>query len=87
MTKIDADISKVSQNRGTVGSYQNRMEYTVANLQIMAQNSQASESQIRDADFAVEMAQFTKHQVLQQAGVAILSQANQITQSVLSLLR
>jgi flagellin len=87
MTSIDADIAKVSQNRGTVGSYQNRMEYTVANLQIMAQNSQASESQIRDADFAVEMAQFTKHQVLQQAGVAILSQANQITQSVLSLLK
>ena len=86
MANIDADISSVSQFRGTIGSYQNRLGYTVANLQTMAQNTQASESQITDEDFATGMADFTKHQVLQQAGVAILSQANSLTQSVLKLL-
>ena len=85
MGKIDANINSVSGFRGTVGSLQNRLGYTVANLQTMAQNTQASESQITDEDFATGMADFTKHQVLQQAGVAILSQANSLTQSVLKL--
>ena len=86
MAAIDTDIASISEFRGTIGSYQKRLGYTVANLQTMAQNTQASESQITDEDFATGMADFTKHQVLQQAGVAILSQANSLTQSVLKLL-
>lgn len=84
-TKIDQDIATIAQDRGTIGALQNRLQYTVSNLQTMAQNTTASASQITDEDFATGMADFTKHQVLQQAGVAILAQANSLTQSVLKL--
>ena len=70
-----------------LGAYANRLEYTIQGLQIGAENLQAAESRIRDADMASEMVSFTKNQVLQQAGNAMLAQANQSTQNVLSLLR
>ena len=67
--------------------YQNRLEKTVVGLDIGAENLQASESRIRDTDMAEEMVDFTKNQVLSQAGTAMLAQANQSSQNVLSLLR
>ncbi|MDG2114860.1 MAG: flagellin, partial [Actinomycetota bacterium] len=63
-----------------------RMEHTIANLQVAQENLSASESRIRDTDMAQEMVQFTRHQIMTQAGTAMLAQANQIPQSVLSLL-
>lgn len=86
-TKIDAAISKVSTIRGTLGAQQNRFEHTISNLQVTTENLQASESRIRDTDMAFELVSFTRHQILQQAGTAMLAQANQVPQSVLSLLR
>ena len=68
-------------------AYQNRLEETVKGLDIGAENLQASESRIRDTDMAEEMVEFTKDQVLSQAGTAMLAQANQASQNVLSLLR
>jgi len=85
MGHIDTDIASVAGFRGTIGSLENRLNYTVGNLQIMAQNTAAAASQITDADYATEMSNFTKNQVLQQAGVAILAQANSLPQSVLKL--
>lgn len=86
-TKIDAAIAKVSTIRGTLGAQQNRFEHTISNLQVTTENLQASESRIRDTDMAFELVSFTRHQILQQAGTAMLAQANQVPQSVLSLLR
>ena len=83
---IDAAIAGVSTARGTLGATQNRLESTVRNLQVTSENLQASESRIRDTDMAQEMVQFTKSQILQQAGTAMLGQANQIPQGVLQLL-
>jgi flagellin len=77
----------VSTNRGTIGAMQNRFDSLVENLQITTENLAASESRIRDTDMAAEMVEFTKNQVLSQAGTAMLAQANQIPQSILSLLR
>jgi len=83
---IDAAINEVTTTRGTLGSFQkNTLESNLRNLRIAAQNLSASESQIRDTDMASEMSQFTKDQILLQAGVAMLSQANQVPQVVLSL--
>ena len=84
---IDAAINNVSAARATFGAVQNRLEHTVSNLASYQENLTASESRIRDADMASEMVQFTKLQILQQAGTSMLSQANQAPQSVLSLLR
>jgi flagellin len=80
-------LKDVSAIRGTLGASQNRLENTIANLGVAAENLSASESRIRDVDMAKEMVNFTKTQILQQAGTSILSQANQSSQSVLSLLR
>jgi len=77
----------VSSTRATLGSLQNRFESMINNLSVTAENLTASESRIRDLDMASEMVGFTKNQVLQQAGTAMLAQANQIPQSILSLLR
>jgi len=77
----------VSSTRATLGSLQNRFESMINNLSVTAENLTASESRIRDLDMASEMVSFTKNQVLQQAGTAMLAQANQIPQSILSLLR
>jgi flagellin len=83
---IDASINEVTTTRGTLGSFQkNTLESNLRNLRIASQNLAASESQIRDTDMAMEMSNFTKDQVLMQAGVAMLAQANQVPQVVLSL--
>jgi len=73
--------------RGELGSVQNRLEHTVNFLGVYQENLQAAESRIRDVDMAAEMTNFTKLQILQQANVAMLAQANQLQQSVLSLLQ
>ncbi|MFQ6007517.1 MAG: flagellin, partial [Candidatus Zixiibacteriota bacterium] len=83
---IDAAINEVTTTRGTLGSFQkNTLESNLRNLQIAAQNLTASESRIRDTDMAKEISEFTKNQILVQAGTAMLAQANQIPQIVLSL--
>jgi len=84
---IDDAISDVSNARGDIGAYMNRLAYASANIAISIENLQQSESVIRDADMAEEMATFTKSQILQQAGVAMLAQANTLPQSALQLLR
>lgn len=83
---IDAAINEVSTARGTLGSFQkNTLESNLRNLRVAAQNLTAAESQIRDTDMAKEMSEFTKHQILLQAGTAMLAQANQVPQVILSL--
>ena len=87
ISEIDAAIDAVSQQRAQFGAVQNRLEHTLSNLSIYDENLQSSESRIRDVDMASEMVQFTKLQILQQAGTAMLAQANQTPQTVLQLLR
>jgi flagellin len=83
---IDASFDAVSTTRGALGAAQNRFESTIRNLPVTTENRAASESRIRDTDRAEEMGEFTKSQILQQAGTAMLGQANAIPQSVLRLL-
>jgi flagellin len=87
LASLDTAIQNVADARGTFGSVQNRIEHTLNNLASYQENLQASESRIRDVDMASEMVEFTKLNILQQAGTSMLAQANQIPQSVLSLLR
>ena len=87
LANLDTDISQVSTQRATFGSVQNRFEAVIANLQNYVENLQAARSRILDADFAAETANLTRSQILQQAGTAILSQANSLPQTALSLLR
>jgi flagellin len=87
ITSVDTALAYISTTRGNFGAVQNRLEHTVASLGVSSENLAASESRIRDLDVASEMVNFTKTQILQQAGTAILAQANQAPQSVLSLLR
>jgi flagellin len=87
ISRIDSALTSVSGLRSTFGAVQNRFESTIANLQTVSENLNASRSRIRDADFASETASLTRAQILQQAGVAILSQANAVPQQVLGLLR
>jgi flagellin len=84
---VDAAIADVSTFRGTLGAAQNRLEHQITNLQVTQENLTASESRIRDVDMAAEMAEFTRNQILSQAGTAMLAQANQAPQQVLSLLQ
>ncbi len=84
---IDLSIASVSASRGLLGAAQNRLEHTIAAVGVGAENLTASESRIRDLDVAAEMVKFTKTQILQQAGTAILAQANQAPQNILTLLR
>jgi flagellin len=84
---IDDAIGLVNTQRATLGAYQNRLEHTIANLGTTIENLTSAESRIRDVDMALEMASFTKGQILQQAGTAMLAQANQRPQSVMQLLR
>lgn len=84
---IDTAIKMVSTSRAELGALQNRFEHTIKNLNVAVENLSASESRIRDTDMASEMVQFTRGQILSQAGTAMLAQANQIPQGVLSLLR
>jgi flagellin len=87
ISAIDAAIENVSSLRGSFGAVQNRLEHTLNNLSTYQENLMASESRIRDVDMASEMVEFSKNQILQQAGTSMLAQANQAPQSVLSLLR
>ena len=84
---IDQDLSNINTRRATWGALQNRLESTVSNLNNVNENISASRSRIQDADFARESASLARTQVLQQAGMSMLSQANQNSQNVLSLLR
>jgi flagellin len=87
MQRIDAALKSVSDLRSTLGAIQSRFESTINNLQTTTENLSASRSRIMDADFAAETANMTRAQILQQAGTAILAQANAVPQNVLSLLR
>ncbi len=87
LTIIDAAIKQVSGARAALGGAQNRMDYTINSLNIAVENLAASESRIRDADMALEMVEFTRNQILNQAGTAMLAQANQLPSGVLQLLR
>ncbi len=84
---LDQAIKIINKQRADLGAYQNRLEFTMRGLQVGAENLQAAESRIRDTDMAKEMVDFTKNQILTQSGTAMLAQANQTTQSVLSLLQ
>jgi len=84
---IDEALKKVNKQRADLGAYQNRLYHSVAGLDISAENLQAAESRIRDTDMAKQMVEYTKNQILAQAGTAMLSQANANSQQVLTLLR
>jgi flagellin len=86
ITGVNDAIQEVSSARGTLGAVQNRFESTINSLQVAVENLSASESRIRDTDMASEMTNFTRNQILLQAGTAMLGQANQVPQSVLKLL-
>ena len=86
MSKIQAAIDKVSTQRSKLGALQNRLEHTINNLDTTAENTQSAESRIRDTDMAAEMVQYSKNNILSQAGQSMLAQANQSNQGVLSLL-
>ena len=87
MTDIDTALTAINGARATMGASQSRFESVISNLQIASENQSAARSRIMDADFAAETASLTRAQVLQQAGTAMLSQANSIPNNVLSLLR
>jgi flagellin len=86
MSAIQKAIDTVSTERSALGAIQNRLEHTIANLDTTAENTQAAESLIRDVDMAAEMVDFSKNNILAQAGQSMLAQANQSNQGVLSLL-
>ena len=87
MTTIQDAINTVSTQRSDLGAIQNRLEHTIANLDNIEENTQAAESRLRDTDMAAEMVEYSKNQILAQAGQSMLAQANQSTQGVLSLLQ
>ncbi len=87
MTAIDSALDEVNTERAKFGAVQNRFESVVSNLQVSVENLSAAKSRIMDADFAAETANLTRGQILQQAGTAMLAQANSIPNGVLSLLR
>jgi flagellin len=87
MANIDAALSTVNVERATYGAYQNRFEAIISTLQVAVTNNSASRSRIMDADFAAETANMSRAQILQQAGTAMMAQANQAPQQVMSLLR
>ena len=87
MTVFQHAISKVSTMRSELGALQNRLEHTVANLDNVAENTQTADSRTRDTDMAEEMVEYSKNNILAQAGQSMLAQANQSTQGVLSLLQ
>ena len=85
--RVDSALTKIGTIRANLGAIQNRFESTIANLQTTSENLSASRSRIQDADFAAETAALTRNQILQQAGTAMLAQANSLPQQVLSLLK
>ncbi|MBO5123869.1 MAG: flagellin [Spirochaetaceae bacterium] len=84
---LDEALKRINKQRADLGGYYNRLEHAIRGIDIAAENLQSAESRIRDTDMAKEMVDFTKNQVLQQSGMAILAQANQSTQNVLTLLQ
>ena len=84
---VDAAIRQVNASRAAMGAIQNRLEQTISRLDLTSENLQAAESRVRDADMATEMIDFTRNQILQQSGTAMLAQANQAPQSILRLLQ
>ncbi|NIC39754.1 flagellin, partial [Aquabacterium sp. A08] len=84
---VDSALAFISGERAKLGALQSRFETTVSNLQVTAENLSASRSRILDADFAAETAALSRAQILQQAGTAMVAQANQLPQGVLALLR
>jgi flagellin len=86
MKKVQSALNAVSKQRSRLGAIQNRLEHTIANLNTTAENTQAAESRIRDIDMASEMVEYSKNNILAQAGQSMLAQANQSTQGVLSIL-
>ena len=87
ISTVQSSIDKLSTLRSKLGAVQNRLEHTVANLDNISENTQSAESRIRDTDMAEEMVQYSKNNILQQAGPSMLAQANQANQGVLSLLQ
>jgi flagellin len=87
MANIDTALNAINVERALYGAVQNRFEAVIATLQISAENTAAAKGRIVDADFAVETANLSRAQILQQAGSAMLAQANQLPQQVLQLLR
>ncbi|MFM9969226.1 MAG: flagellin [Burkholderiales bacterium] len=87
ITSIDAALSSINSSRASLGAYQNRFDSAIANLQSTSENMSAARSRIQDADFAAETSSLTRAQILQQAGTAMLAQANALPQNVLTLLR
>ena len=87
MSAIDTALTSINSFMGSVGAYQNRLQYTIDNLSTSIENYASSESTIRDVDMASEISDFTKNQILQQAGMAMLAQANSGPQQILTLLR
>ena len=87
MSNIQKAITKVSEQRSKLGAIQNRLEHTINNLNTTSENTSAAESRIRDTDMASEMVEYSKNNILQQAGQSMLAQANQQTQGVVSLLQ
>ena len=86
MASIQAAINSVSTQRSKLGALQNRLEHTINNLNTTSENTSAAESRIRDVDMATEMVEYSKNNILAQAGQSMLAQANQANQGVLSLL-
>ena len=87
IASVDAAIRQVNASRAAMGAIQNRLEQTISRLDLTSENLQAAESRVRDADMATEMIDFTRNQILQQSGTAMLAQANQAPQSILRLLQ
>jgi flagellin len=87
MDRLDTALGSINQYMGAVGAYQNRLQYTMENIAVSIENFSASESTIRDVDMAYEIMNFTKNQILQQTGMAMMAQANSAPQQVLTLLR
>jgi len=86
IASVDTALTEINSARATFGAVQNRVECLIANLQVASENTSAARSRIMDADFAAETAALTRGQILQQAGTAMLAQANQVPQQVLALL-
>jgi flagellin len=87
MAAIDTALDEVNNTRATFGAAQNRFEAVISNLQVASENTAAARSRIMDADFAAETANLSRTQILQQAGTAMVAQANQLPQSVLKLIQ
>ena len=87
MDIVDRALKEVNSGRASMGAFQSRFESVVSNLNLGAENATAGRSRVQDADFAVESANLAKNQVLQQAGMSVLAQANALPQQVLALLQ